>query len=176
MKRGEIEASLFVKYGWSEGHFMVCVNENSLVRESELLVLDVCVCVCVGVWVKYRSTNRHEWGKDRWRQKKNREKQTVRWVDRDRTSESLKVSVSASSTTEEETRHDALPPFPLKTHLLLTDEKHKASVTWTLICSSYLSRSTSIPEPIKTDNQIETERWRPAAEFPSTGVLQSVSS
>lgn len=46
-----------------------------------------------------------------------------RQVDRDRASESLKVSAGASWTSEGEARHVALPPFPLKTHLLLTDEK-----------------------------------------------------
>ena len=61
--------------------------------------------------------------------------------------------------TEQVSHSRSLPPFPLKTHLLLTDEKHNASVTWTLICSSYLS--SSFPDPIKTDNQTGTETWRP---------------
>ena len=58
----------------------------------------------------------------------------------------------------------------------MTDEKHNASVTWTLICSSYLSKSSAFPELIKTDNQIGTERWRQAAEFPRTGLLNLFSS
>lgn len=77
-------------------------------------------------------------------EKKKKQKQTVRQVDRE--SESLKDD-------RERDWHDTLPPFPLKSHLLLTDEKHNASVTWTLICSSYLSKSSAFPELIKTDKQ-----------------------
>lgn len=38
------------------------------------------------------------------------------------------------------------------------------------------ARVSPFPEPIKADNQIGTERWRLAAEFPTTGALQSFSS
>lgn len=56
-----------------------------------------------------------------------------------------------------ETRHDIFPPHPLKAHLLLTDEEHNASVSWTLSCSSYLHKSSASPELIKTDDQLGTE-------------------
>lgn len=48
------------------------------------------------------------------------------------------------------TQHDALPRFYWQT-------KNKAPVTWTLICSSYRSRSSASAEVIKTDKQRGTE-------------------
>lgn len=71
-----------------------------------------------------------------------------------------------------ETRRDIFPPLPLKAHLLLTDEEHNASVSWTLSCSSYLRKSSASPELIKTDDQLGTEMWE---DFPTTGAFQSFS-
>lgn len=149
------------------------VNEKSLVWAGEILILDVRVWVCYWDWEQQTDRSR---GKERWRQRKGNRKQTDSEAGWQKQSESLKVSVSASCTTMEDTQHDTLPSFPLKTHLLLTDEKHNASVTWTLICSSYLSNSPAFPQLIKTDNQIETEGWRQAEEFPRIWALQSFPS
>lgn len=48
-------------------------------------------------------------------------------------------------------------------------KNHNASLALPLICSSYLSESFSVPNLIKADKQIETERWRALTEFSMTG-------
>lgn len=112
------------------------VNENSLVWAGVLLMLDasmcLCGCVCDIETIKQTRRRRRKVATETDRKKEKRISplflfsvcfQTARQVDRDGASDSLKVSAGASRTSEGETRHVALPPFPLKTHLLLTDEK-----------------------------------------------------
>lgn len=93
--------------------------------------------MCVCGWVTYRPTSRQRG----WPRKTVRKKKIREWG---RATETEQVSHSRFLlwATEGETRHVALPPLPLKTNLLLTDQKHNVSVSWTLICSGYFSKTS----------------------------------